>query len=577
MIRSFVFTVLFAGLALAQNLRPVGIIQRTAGQPTGPLVISERWPQATDLVSWTKDVIRLEHLENASETLQARAFFEWLRLFSRMAVGGMIQPYEGAYGREAYVTDAHKTLFVYGWGYCDTTSRIAEAAWKEFKKDAGAAERVCVQHDDGGFHTMYRLLLDGHHAAFDPRYGYFLIDRDSPDARILDWAEVGIDANILRNQQFNHRSRPFFEFFGTEWRRALLLKPVYFENQQAWEKAGSPKESVFGNSQYKMGTRFHDMDFRLPKGTEIERFWDNSARKFYVPASKQAQRELPFLPAGRFYRVTDSSFGGNWPKYDPNYQKSKPYLARVPDDEGYSPEMAGRLSIGQAWGRIRYAPDLRNADPIEALAPGSNLVHSDAPPYLRPAHLKAGGQAIFDFYSPYVFVDGTLKVDLTGEDVNVEVRTLADKVANEGQPDVWSAWQTLPVQRGTAVELGRSRYNGNDVSIHGTYHFQLRVSVLPNARRSAPAGLKSISLETFFENGIMSIPQIFAGTNGIQFRLKNASALRGPIKVTYTYETNDGTRSHPMVLGPSDFHDNVARYVLDAPGLIRCKSLAVVY
>ena len=159
----------------------------------------------------------------------------------------------------------------------------------------------------------------------------------------------------------------------------------------------------------------------------------------------------------------------------------------------------------------------------------------------------------------------------------MEVRTLADKVANEGQPDVWSAWQTLPVQRGTAVELGRSRYNGTDVSIHGTYHFQLRVSVLPNARRSAPAGLKSISLEIFFENGIMSIPQIFAGTNGIQLRLKNASALRGPIKVTYTYETNDGTRSHSMVLGPSDFHDNVARYVLDAPGLIRCKSLAVVY
>jgi hypothetical protein len=36
--------------------------------PSGPLVISETWPQATDLVSWTQDVMRLEHLENAPET-----------------------------------------------------------------------------------------------------------------------------------------------------------------------------------------------------------------------------------------------------------------------------------------------------------------------------------------------------------------------------------------------------------------------------------------------------------------------------------------------------------------------------
>ena len=403
-----------------------------------------------------------------------------LRLFSRMAVGGMIQPYEGAYGREAYVTDAHKTLFVYGWGYCDTTSRIAEAAWKEYKKNNRAAERVSCSTMTAAFircTVYYSTDIMGLY----PRYGYYLIDHDSPDARILDWAEVGVARNILRNQQFSHRSRPFFEIFGLEWKRALLLKPVYFDSQQAWEKAGSPKESVFGNSQYKMGTHFHDMDFRLPKGTEIERLWDNSARKFYVPASKQAQRELPFLPAGRFYRVTDASVDGNWPKYDPNYKKSKPYLARVPDNEGYSPELAGKLSIGQAWGRIRYAPDLRDTDSVEALAPGSTLVHSDAPPYLRPAHLKGGGQAIFDFYSPYVLVDGTLKVDLTGEDVKLELRTLADKVASEGQPDVWSVWQTLPSRPGTAIELGRSRYNGTDVSIHGSYHFQLRISVPPNA------------------------------------------------------------------------------------------------
>ena len=152
--RRFILLLLSLALWAASRNLPA---QSYLDAPSGPLVISERWPQATDLVSWTRDVMRLERLENASETAQAKAFFAWLRLFSRMAVGGMIQPYEGDYGHEIYVTDEQKTLFVYGWGYCDTFSRIAEAAWQEFKHDPRSAERVCVQHADGGYHTMYRL------------------------------------------------------------------------------------------------------------------------------------------------------------------------------------------------------------------------------------------------------------------------------------------------------------------------------------------------------------------------------------------------------------------------------------
>ncbi|MBI2685850.1 MAG: hypothetical protein HYX27_06020 [Acidobacteria bacterium] len=110
----------------------------------GPLIVSDRWPECTSLQTWTRDVMRLEELESATETAQAKAFFRRLRLLSRMATGGMIQAYEGERGRERYATDAHKNLFVYGCGYCDTTSRIAEAAWAQFKNDPGAAERVVV-------------------------------------------------------------------------------------------------------------------------------------------------------------------------------------------------------------------------------------------------------------------------------------------------------------------------------------------------------------------------------------------------------------------------------------------------
>jgi hypothetical protein len=559
----------------------VSVMLSGAEPVTGPLVVSDGWPECTDLVTWTRDVMRLEGLEKASETGQGKAFFRWLRLFNRMATGGMIQAHEGEYGKESYVLDSHKHLFVYGWGYCDTTSRIAEAAWVEYKKDRHAAERVCVQHPEGGFHTMYRLRLDGRHGAFDPRYGYYLVERDTADAMVLDWDGVGVDENILKNKTYRYRSAPFFEFPRIEWQRALDIRPAYYESQEAWEKAGSPVENVFGNPMYEMGTRFHDMNFRLPRGTTIERFWDNSARKFYVPAGKSAQREEPFLPSGRFYRVTETMFDGNWVKHDPNYQKCKPYLATVPRDQGYNQDVSGGRTIGQAWGRITYAPDLHGGLPADALAPGTTFVHTTAAPYLRPASQGGGGEAIFDVYSPYILVDGTLSGELAGgadDAPQVEIRTLASKPRNTAEQDVWSTWDTLHAGPGKfSIPIGKPRFNGRQVSIHGVYGFQVRISVRPKPARRAPAGLNSLKLELYFEIGIMSIPQIFAGRNTIRFKVRDSSQLRGPVKVAYRYQTATGEQSDERALRASDFRDDVATYVIEAPGLKRCNSLTIQY
>ncbi|HYO80283.1 MAG TPA: hypothetical protein VES20_02695, partial [Bryobacteraceae bacterium] len=382
--------------------------------PRGPLVSTESWPRAVDLRTWVGDIMRIEGLENATETAQGKALFEWLRLYCRMAVGGMIQAHEGPFAKERYVLDAHKNLFVYGWGYCDTCSRVADAAWKEFKQDPAAAERVVVRNEGGGYHTKYRLRLDGNYGAFDPRYGYYLIETDAANARVLDWPEVGKDQSVLKNKEFRHRSRPFFEYFGNEWEKTLKLLPVFYRDQKAWETAGAPLESVFGDSHYVMGTRFHDMSFRLPKGTTITRFWDNTARAFYRPISERANRELPFLSAGRVYRVNDSMFDGTWVKHDPNYLRAKPYLTTVPRGEGYGPELEGGRTIGQAWGRISYQPDLRDRSVLDALTPDSNLELAPSAPYLRARDASLGGSATFDFYSPYILVDGTAAVRLTG-------------------------------------------------------------------------------------------------------------------------------------------------------------------
>lgn len=544
----------------------------------GPLITSDRWPQATDLASWTGDVMRIEGVERAAGTAQGKAFFEWLRLFSRMAVGGMIQSFEGEHGRERYVTDAHKQLFVYGWGFCDTSSRIAEAAWKEFKRDPLAAERVCVQHENGGYHTMFRLRLDGRYGAFDPRYGYYLVERDDPGARILDWAEVGVDENFHRNRSFRYRCRPFFEIAGLEWDRALLIHPAYFASEEEWRAAGAPIEHVFGNSQYRMGTRLHDMDFVLPRGTTIVRYWDNRERQFYVPAAKAAAREFPFLPSGRFYRVTDKSHGGNWPKYDPNYQRALPYLAAVPRGEGYPADLAGGRTIGQAWGELRYQPRLGSAELLDSVGPGATLVHSAAAPHLRPRAVGDGGEAVLDLYCPYVLVNGTLRAKLAGSGARIEMRTLAPKPSSAGEPDRWSEWQTVAEGAGEhAAELGRARFNGSQVSIHGRYRLQLRVSVAAEAGRTSPAGLSALALRLTFENGIMSIPRIFAGRNTVRFRVREGHAPRAPVTVVYRYQTASGEKTHRRRLRPSAFRGGEAAYEIDAPGLVRCNSVSVSY
>ncbi|MBA3974605.1 MAG: hypothetical protein C0504_10360 [Candidatus Solibacter sp.] len=534
---------------------------------------NHRWPRSTNLKQWTADVLRISGTDKQNETAQGKAFFEWLRLFSRMAVGGMIQSFEGPYGKETPVLDAHKQLFVYGWGFCDTSSRIAEAAWKEYKSDPKSAERVITQHADLGYHTMYRLRMDGRYGAFDPRYGYYLIERDAPDARILDWREVNGRFEI--NKTYKNRSKPYFEIYGREWNSALLIQPGWFDSEAAYRAAGSPIETVFGDSHYQMGTAFHDMGFTMKRGTTITRYWDNSARKFYVPAGKHTQRELPFLASGRFYRVTDKSHGGNWPAHDPNYLRAKPYLATIPTNEGYPADLAGGQSIGQAYGAIDYRPNLAGKAYLDAISPGATLVHSTAAPHLRPAQITAGGEAVIDIRSPFVLVDGTLSAELIGN-AEIEIRTLAPKTRAANQPDQWSGWQPLLSGPGPkAAELGRPRFNGKDPSIHGLYHFQLRLRVNPDPARKAPAGLKFIALKLYFENGIMSIPPLFDGSNTLS--LRTAAAPAAPVTISYRYQTAQGERQAAHTLPPSALSKGEASFTLQAPGLTRCQSVSISY
>jgi hypothetical protein len=249
----------------------------------------------------------------------------------------------------------------------------------------------------------------------------------------------------------------------------------------------------------------------------------------------------------------------------------------VPRDEGYPAEIAGQRTIGQAWGRMRYEPKLSDPDFVAA-AVDATLVHATAAPYLRSADPAGGGEAVLEFSSPYVLVDGLVEAEFAGDGVSLEIRTLRPKMGSETEEEAWSAWQALPVNRGrVSEELGRPRFNGSDVSVHGVYRFQVRLSVAPKPGAAQPRGLSAFRLQLDFENGIMSIPQIFAGKNTVRFRLRDASLLDGPVQVVYRYQTAAGERTHTQMLRRADFQGNIATYTLDAPELVRCSSVAVSY
>ena len=544
-------------------------------QVKGPLVVSDKWPECTDLQTWIHDVFRIEGVENGSETAKAKVFFTWLRLFNHLCEysGGMAHANEGAWGEEGFLHDAHKHLFVYGWGYCSTHALIAEALWQELMSDSLAADRVICMHDNGGFHTMHRLRMDGRYGAFDARYGYYLIEKDSPDARILDWEEVGNDANVWANMKYKNRVKPFVEFPQHEFERVLWLenKPI-FKDQTAWEAAGSPPEVVFRDRVYKMGTHFHDMNFILPRGTTIERHWDNSMKKWYIPKS----RDFKYMPEGRFYRIGDEMAGGDGERNDPNWRWIEPYATEVPEGLGYPEYLEGQRTQGQAWGLISYYPDLGRGDLSEIKTSGDGLETCSSAPYIRPAQDGGSGEWILEFYSPYVMVDGSIMGELSGgkdDEVEIAFRSQVAKRLNADEEDRWLPWVVVSDKAGSEFRFNLDRADAAEglSTFHGAYKVQLRIR-LKAAGSAASVGLNKLAFTAYFENGMMSIPQIFDGDNTVRFKVQDAKQVTSTLKVAYNWTTVDGKKQETEInlIPEMFFKDNEAVFNISAPGLKRC-------
>jgi hypothetical protein len=209
-------------------------------------------------------------------------------------------------------------------------------------------------------------------------------------------------------------------------------------------------------------------------------------------------------------------------------------------------------------------------------------VASAESPFLRPAATDIQGKWVLEFVSPYILVDGFIRGELLGTDsdtTEVAFRSQIPKRFDLSESDQWNPWKILASKPGPfRVGLDRADSAEGSSSFHGTYRYQVRFRFQASSSTSQ-VGLADFGIVYFFENGIMSIPQIFAGRNIVRFKVRDASAVQSDIFVNYQWEDRAGKKTSNMKrLYPElFFKGNEAVYTIDAPQLWRCNSLVISY
>jgi hypothetical protein len=534
---------------------------------TGPLVVSDAWPRCTNLKEWANDVLRIEGKLDASDRDKALALYYWTRLFVMTSKGGN-EPYEGPYGREQYTFDMHKLMFVWGYADCGFQSAAQEAVWCTYKNDNRAARSI--RYKAAG-HVMCEVNWGGSWHAYDPLNGIFFVDSDSPTANVLSFAQIATEDALLRkNATFANRSRPFFERVRS-WdqpseRKDLLDIRGFAIDHNAWVAGGSDPHVVYGSHTEPLSRSYKDMNWRLPRGTTIERLWD-SGSNFYVPQVMATS----YSTQGKHYRqaVEWGPSTTNWNAQEDayNFPKCEPYLKLANDPkEDYFYRMH---TLFFSTGTSTYRPDLTSEAYLDGVHGTPTLVRGATAPYLRPGAAGTPQSVVFKVVNPYILADGRIIADVAcgaGDAATLSIST--DGGAN---------WNQVASGAGSKdVNIGKSRFNATQMSVTGKYEFLLKFECRAGTNPST-VGLEALRIDTVFDSSLMSLPRLVAGANTLRFKVSDSKAVAAPITVTYRWKTGTADATHTREIRPSDFAGNEATYQVQAPGLTRCVSYTVEY
>jgi hypothetical protein len=548
-----------AGAGLVLTFSFFLAVKAESGEVTGPLVVSENWPECTDLNTWVQDVLRIKGLTGATDQEKGLAVYYWNRLF---LMGG-IAPSEGPYNAETVVLDLHKLLFVYGYGYCSLMATTLEGTWCAYKASNSVGRRI--SYEDYG-HTMAELYWNGSWHAFDTLFGYYFIASDSPSANVLSYAEVAVQDSVLRaNEGYTNRCKPFFE------------RPTSFDDADrtndmprtidigAWRDLPSQHvpgtKDVYPNYSNPNNQTWHNMAFHLPKGIAIERQWD-SGTNFYVPKVDAAS----YYTQGNHYRISTTFYGGNWPSNDPNYVYCQPYLKTVTDSA--DTYFHNQQVVFFSSGTLNYDADLWTDAYQDAVDGAASIVRSADPPYLRPNGAGTAKSIVFRIRCPYVLADGSVKANIACGPLD----TAKLYLSLDG-----TTWEEIASGGGVKnVSIGKSRFDATHISMTGKYDFRVKFECTAQSN-PANVGLCSFHIDAVVQSNLMSLPRIIPGTNTIHFKVADQADVTAPTKVTYQWKQGATPQTNVHTIQPADFSGNTANYSFDATGLTRCDLYRVEY
>ncbi len=156
----------------------------------GVTVVSDRWPDASDLRQFGLDAVRLSGAKTDQE--KAIAVWRWVRRWTMYTDGNppterLRKPSQSRH-RTGYIDDPLKQLDVYGAHWCDGLSRVVEAVWRAMGYRAEKLARAG--------HTMVICHYKDHDNAarwhwFDVSEGRLLLDH--PGKRLLTPDELSTD------------------------------------------------------------------------------------------------------------------------------------------------------------------------------------------------------------------------------------------------------------------------------------------------------------------------------------------------------------------------------------------------
>jgi len=512
-------------------------------------VRTDRWPDPKDLRTWATDIFRIE----GACTPEARAVALWKWTLISMARGGPACC-EGVRGREAYLTDTLKYLAVHGAHYCDGLSRLMINAWEA--AGCGRGRKVVIFRLG---HTIAELRYrddDGRTRwhAFDPQQVWYVRSRDGGHIAGID--EIDADPDLLLNP--TDPPRPYF--------LAASRREVYRDRE------ASTRNPAIGASPRPR----HRMRIDLRRGERWRRLWSPGPPYWpyiYGPKPKPISHvwvERDALGGG----VADGFLGAH----------VEPYLYPTPKGTWLLHKGDGeRRCRLPGTVELRYAVPLA-ADGFREGAVSANGLASEprasrASAVVHPTRLGHVGALTYAVRMPYLITDAEIEaVVRTGSQA---LDMLAMHVSTDGGSSWRQVWGTIFAQTGRPrarprrihVAFGQKAYHDGELSVVGTYAYQVRIDVL--ARRAVgEVGLDALTIRTRGLCNMMALPALLPGANRVTVAGR-AAGRDARLRVEYEWtERSRGERRRVKVL-PATGGEFTIRAAGRRPADLRMRAVTV--